>query len=178
MAVSEDLIIGIEKFRFYTNTEDTVSAEFITPLIVTAQDIQATNVLGTALVDKIITDYNADTLTGVYDTMYPMIEKMVIWQAYRYGLPQLLYRVSNGKITKGGTQDSQPIEADELANLQRDCDGKVAHYTNRLKAYLRDNATSIPEFDNTTAWYKQENLTDDTTSMGTTYSGNNRYSDF
>lgn len=178
MAVSVDLIISIEDFRFYTNTNDTVDSEFITPMIILAQDTHAKKVLGTALTNKLITDFNADTLTGVYATMYPMVEKMVIWQAFRYALPLLYINVQNGKLTKGYTADSTPIEADEMANFQRSIDGYVVEYTNQLKAYLRDQRENISEFDNTTDWYIQENLEDGNTSMGTTYTPNRLYNDF
>lgn len=178
MAISVDLIISLDKFRYYTPVQDTFDSELITPFVITATDIAAQQVLGTALMDKLITDFNADTLTGVYSTMYPKVEKMVIWQAYKYGLPAMLYKVANGKITKGGTEDSSPIESDELALLIRDAESKRVFYENDLKAYLRENASSISEFNSSIAWYVKESLGSTDSSMGLTSTPNKRYDNF
>lgn len=178
MAISVDLIIGIDKLRFYTPIQDTVDEEFLTPLVVTAQDIAAQQILGTALLEKLITDYNADTLTGVYATMYPKVEKMVIWQAFKDGLPYLLYKVANGKITKGGTEDSTPIEANELGLMIRNAESKRVFYENDLKSYLSANVANISEFNSTIQWYVKENLKGVDASMGLSGTPNIRYNNF
>ncbi len=178
MAISVDLIISIDKLEFYTPIQDTVDAELLTPLVVVAQDIAAQQVLGTALRDKLITDFNADSLTGVYATMYPKVEKMVIWQTFKDGLPSLLYKVANGKITKGGTEDSSPIELDELGSMIRNAESKRVFYENDLKAYLRANQNDIPEFNSSIEWYVKENLNDTNASQGLSSTPNRRYSDF
>lgn len=178
MAISVDLIISIDKLRYYTPIQDTVDSEFLTPLVITATDIAAQQVLGTALTDKLVTDFNADTLTGVYDTMYPKVEKMVIWQAFKDGLPYMLYKIANGKITKGGTEDSTPIESEELGLMIRNAESKRVFYENDLKAYLRANRDSISEFDSTVEWYVKEDLGDTDSSQGLSSSFNRRYNNF
>jgi len=177
MAVSEDLIISIDSFRFYTNVEDTVDAELIEPAIILAQD-SSEQILGTALKEKLVADFNAGTLTGVYSTIHTLLTKWICWTSYKKLLPKIYIRVSNGKLTKGSSIDSDTIESTELSELLRSCDGDIAVYENKLKAYLSDNESSITEFDSTVEWYYKENLEKVDTSQGLTSTPNRRYSDF
>ena len=178
MAINVDLIISIDKLRYYTPIQDTVDSEFLTPLVITATDIATQQVLGTALTEKLITDFNADTLTGIYATMYPKVEKMVVWQCFKDGLPYMLYKIANGKITKGGTEDSSPIELEELSSMIRNAESKRVFYENDLKAYLRANRSSISEFDSSVAWYVKEDLGDTDSTQGLSSTPNRRYDNF
>ena len=124
-----ELIIGIDRFKELTGVTDTMDEDFISPQIVVATDVLAAEVMGTALTNKLIEDYNDDTLTGLYLEIYPYVEKMVAFQSYKFGLLEWLIQVSNGKITKGSTSDSTPIELSELAALERRQDSKIVTYT-------------------------------------------------
>lgn len=177
MAVSEDLIISIDSFRFYTNVEDTVDANFIEPAIITAQD-SSEQILGTALKEKLVTDFNADTLAGVYLTIHTLLTKWICWVAYKKLLPKIYIKVANGKLTKGSNVDSSPIESSELGELLRSCDGDIVVYENKLKAYLRDNAGSISEFTSSVDWYYNENLKDSDTTQGLSSTPNTFYTNF
>lgn len=173
-----DLIIGIDRFRELTGVYDTMDSNFISPHIEVATDVISAEVLGTALTIKLITDYNADTLAGLYLEMYPYVEKMVIFQSYAYGLPEWWIQVSNGKITKGQTSDSTPIEASELGILERRQEAKVVRYTNQVKAFLSNNYSDIPELAVDTVPYLLPNTKPTNSSNGLTSTPSIRYSDF
>ena len=173
-----DLIISIDRFRELTGVYDTMDENLIAPHIEIATDVLTEEVLGTALTDKLTTDFNADTLTGLYETVYPYVEKMVIFQAFKFGLVSWLIQVSNGKITKGSTLDSTPIELSELAALERRQDSKIARYTNQVKKFLADNYSDIPELKIDTVPYLMPDTKQVNTAQGLTATPNIKYTDF
>lgn len=177
--MAEKLIISVDDFRLYANTSDSFDAEFITPLIIQATDTLGEGLMGTALVKKLITDYNAESLAGIYAEMHPLVTKTIVWQSYMLGLPRMLYRIGNGQITKGtSSANSDPIDSADLANLQRGASSTLATYENKLKAFLKDNFDNIPEFEIEAPEYLKPNLEKSDTSMGTTYTPNITFSDF
>jgi len=177
--MAEKLIISVDDFRLYANTSDSFDAEFITPLIIQATDTLGEGLMGTALVKKLITDYNANNLAGIYEEMHPLVTKTIVWQSYMLGLPRMLYRVGNGQITKGTSSgNSDPIDSSDLANLQRGASSTLVTYENKLKAFLKDNFALIPEFEIEAPEYLKPNLEKGNTSQGTTYTPNITYTDF
>lgn len=173
-----DLIISIDRFRELTGVYDTMDENLIAPHIEIATDVLTEEVLGTALTNKLITDFNADTLTGLYETVYPYVEKMVVFQAFKFGLVSWLIQVSNGKITKGSTLDSSPIELSELAALERRQDAKIVRYTNQVKKFLADNFNDIPELKVDTVPYLKPDTGEVNTAQGLSSTPNILYNNF
>lgn len=179
MAVTIPLLIDIDKFKFYLGISESFDSRYLEPIIIQATDLVAQNVLGTALMVKLRTDFNADTLAGYYDEIYnsdkASVMKMVIYQAYVLGLPRMLYKIGAETIGKGETDEVSSIDTDELARLQRDADASKAFYENQVKDYIVNNWSEFPELSDTTLDYIQPNTAESDTSQGTTYSYNNKY---
>lgn len=173
-----DLIISIDRFRELTGVSDTMDENFIAPQIEVATDVLSAEVLGTALTNKLISDYNSDSLTGLYETIYAYVEKMVTFQAYKFGLVEWLIQVSNGKISKGSTLDSTPVEMSDIGTLQRAQDAKIVRYTNQVKAFLTENYADIPELQIDTVPYLRPDTKEVNTAQGLTATPNIKYSDF
>lgn len=160
-----ELIISIDRFRAITSIYDTFDENFLWGIIERSSDIIINEILGTALFNKLITDYNADSLTGIYETMYNTrgvcsVEKMVAWQAFQKGAVRMTYRVQNSGIAKssGTIDEGTVISRDELADLINDCEGAVIDYTNQVKSFLSRNFKDIPELQNADLDYLKPNL--------------------
>ena len=64
--MTNTLIISEAKLRQFTDLNDSVDTELLKNAVRTAQDITIQRVLGTKLYQKILSDIDASTLTGVY----------------------------------------------------------------------------------------------------------------
>ena len=62
--MTNTLIISEAKLRQFTDLNDSVDTELLRNAVRTAQDITIQRVLGTKLYQKILSDIDADTLTG------------------------------------------------------------------------------------------------------------------
>ena len=182
MAITEQLIIDIDQFKYYTGISNAFDANYLAPFIIQATDLASQNVLGTALMIKLRDDFNADALTGAYETLYNSDEasvvKMVCWQAAILGLNSMIFKIGAETISLGDTSEVESIGTEELGMMKRNWSSSKVFYENRVKAYLTNNRSDFAELADTNIDYLQANTVSGDTSQGTTYSGNIIYSDF
>lgn len=180
--INESLIISVDDIRSYCAISDNFDAQILAACIKRAQDLNLRKILGTALTDKLVTDYNAGTLTGVYATLYNSsecsVKLMAVWQSYVYGLPRMAFKIQNSGISKtGGDIDATAITNEELGILQREAKAALAQYENNVKTYLMLNSASIPELSDDTPEYLKPNLTESKTDYGISSTPTRSYDD-
>jgi hypothetical protein len=90
--MTNTLIISEAKLRQFTDLNDSVDTELIKNAVRTAQDITIQRVIGTKLYQKILSDIDASTLTGVYQTLVnDYIQDFLLYAAYYEALRGNLY---------------------------------------------------------------------------------------
>lgn len=175
--VSEKIIISVEKLRFYCNISDSYDADWLVPYVIQATDLLSESILGTSLTNKLIEDYNVGPLTGKYEELYPLVEKMVCWQTYVLCLPNMSIRISNGQITTGFSENPT-ADINLLAGLQRTAESTKVMWENRVKGFICGHSPLLPELKDCNLGYLSSNTTPSDTSMGTIYSHNRHFNDF
>lgn len=110
-------------------------------------------VLGTKLYNKIVSDFDGDTLAGVYATIHtnylvPIITHLV---AAEY-IEMSGVVVNNAGVFRRTPEDTTPASASEISNLANKQRGKADVYLERLQRYLIDQQSNIPEYT-----YNQDN---------------------
>lgn len=178
-----NLLIGIDRFDEIIGSSDTFDPNFISPMIVQATDLASQRILGTALTIKLRTDYNNDSLTGIYQTIYNSdeckVEYMVAWQAYVLGLPRMAIKIANGGLVRAsGSQSQEAITNQDIAMLINNANATVTMYANQVKDFLSNNYNDIPELSDNTLDYLRPNLERRDTSWGLSYTPNNRFNQF
>jgi hypothetical protein len=180
--INEPLIISVDDIRSYTAISDNFDSQILAACIKRAQDLNCRNILGTALTNKLVTDYNSDSLTGIYETLYDSSEAsvrlMVVWQAYVYGLPRMAFKIQNSGISKtGGDIDATVITNEELGILQREAKGALTAYENNVKRFIQLNYSDIPELSDSTPEYIKPNTDKSTSDFGMSYSPTRTFDD-
>lgn len=179
MAITIPLLIGIDDLRFYLGISENFDARLLEPLVIQSTDLASQNVLGTALMIKLRTDYNSNSLAGDYQDLYnsdkASVMKMVIWQTYVAALPRMLYKIGAETISIGDTDEVTSIGSDELAQMQRQAEASRAFYENQVKDFLTKNYSKFTELSNNTPEYIRPNTRESFTGLGTTYSINKSY---
>lgn len=105
------------------------------------------NVLGTKLYDKILTDFQADTLAGLYLQMFDNYIKPVIWHsvfAEYVKIGSIL--VQNGGIYKHVAQNAEVAGIDDIAYVAKNAQSKADTYIARLERFLCDQKSNISEY--------------------------------
>ena len=150
------------------------------------------NVLGTKLYDKIITDFEGDTLAGLYLQMFTDYIKPVLWHSVFAEYVKLgSIIVGNGGMYKHVAQDAEVASKDDINYLAKNAQSKADTYVDRLIRFLSDQDANISEYTTNqdedydiqpknalqtiSGWYLQSDDRDDccdTITSGSSVSGN------
>jgi len=103
--------------------------------------------LGTALYDKIVTDFNADTLAGDYLEMFNNYIKPVLWHSvYAQYLRDGIILAQNTGIYENVPENGTSPDIENVKYVAKSANSKATVYLERLERYLCDK--NIPEYDN------------------------------
>ena len=118
-------------------------------LIIDTQDLVLEPILGTALYNKILTDFEADTLTGVYETMFNDYIKQVMWHSVFASYAKIgAVWFNNSGTYKKLSEDAETATQDEIDSVVKEYQSKADAYIGRLERFLCDGDNDIPEYDN------------------------------
>jgi len=128
-----------------TSLSGNIDIDSIAPHVFTAQLNDIKRILGTDLYNKILSDYDADTLANEYATIYnDYVLMMLAYYSAYYFIGMGSYKIVNNGIVKttieGGTSIDMK-EADVLANKYKSMAGT---YEIGLNEYLL--TINIPEY--------------------------------
>lgn len=124
----------------YTPIGGNVGIDKFLPCVLDAQITDLEPLLGASLYEKIATDYEAGTLTGLYETLYESYIKpfLIHASAKNYFLIGA-YQIGNGGITKHTSENSEGISKSEIDYLYTNQRSKCEVYAERMKKWLSLN---------------------------------------
>jgi hypothetical protein len=131
-----------------------IDPDKIIPFVKTSQDKYILIILGTVLYDKLQTDIENGTLTGIYRSLVnDYIVDTLVHYAMVEALPFLAYTIANGGIVKNvsSEQATSPSKNDIDFLLQKEL-GTAQFYAERLTDYLIAFSQNIPEYLETTGY--------------------------
>ena len=140
-------LITTQEIRLNTSLGGNVDSDKLLPFITDVQVMILENVLGTKLYDKIITDFEADTLVDLYLQMFTDYIKPVLWHSVFAEYVKLgSIIVGNGGMYKHVAQDAEVASADDINYLAKNAQSKADTYIDRLIRFLCDKNSEIPEY--------------------------------
>jgi len=143
------LLIGDQIIKERTGLHDNLDAKLLYPEIKIAQDRYIHPLLGTALFNKILTDYAAQTLAGNYLALKNnyIVDALVYYTLAE--LPEILsFQFYNkGLLRKNEDNATQP-SLQEIIMMGDKYKDRAEYYGNRLRLYLRQNYPLFPEYNN------------------------------
>jgi hypothetical protein len=149
-------LISEAKLREYTDIDNNVDTALIKNGIRESQDIELQRLLGTLLYDKLLSDVDAGTLTGNYQTLVDdYVQDFLIYAAYWYILDSIYLRSrNNGLLTPNGGENSDSVDR-TLYNVKRQSvKNKMEYYADGLKDYLIEEEALFPELTQNTKLYQ------------------------
>jgi len=146
---SNILLIGDTIIKERTGLHDNLEPKLIYPEIKIAQDRYIHPLLGTALFNKILADYAAQTLAG----NYLLLKNNYIVDALVYytlaELPEILsFQFYNKGIVRKREDNADLPSMTELVMMGDKYKDRAEYYGNRLRLYLRQNYPLFPEYNN------------------------------
>ena len=155
--MTSTFIISEAKLREFTDINDNLDTAFIKNAVREAQDIWLQRIIGTALYEKILSDIDAGSLTGEYQTLVDnYIQDFLLYAAYWESLEAIYIRPrNNGLLNATGGENSQSVGRD-LYNVKRQSvQNKMQYYNERLTNYIIENQGTYPELNENNFLYEQ-----------------------
>ena len=145
--------------KFISNTylkentliEMNVDDSKLTTLIIKCQRIYLQQVLGSSYYDHLSTAISGGTLTTIEDNLIrnyvqPMVAEYVVYEA----LPSLTFKATNKAVVKQNSDNSTPIDLDELKFFRASVRDMAEFMGERLNKELCNNISLYPEYNNPT----------------------------
>ena len=155
--MTDVLLISWTKVKQYTDINNSLDADLIKNAIREAQDIDLQRIIGTLLYNKLISEVQADTLTGAYKTLVDSyIQDMLLYAAYYNVLENTFIRTrNNGLLTPQGGENSASVDKSTYEMKRQSVRNKFEYYADRLSKYLVETQDSFPELTENTLLYQQ-----------------------
>ena len=152
MAIQHTLYISATRLKTDSALQGSVDDDLIMPYILLAQDMYILPILGTDLDDKLKSDIQGSTLTGVYKTLVEdYLQKALVQFAFAELAPFMRLRfVNNAIVVMGATDQSSSASYDDIKPLMDRAKDAAEFYRERTIDYLRNNTSSFSEYSSNT----------------------------
>ena len=142
------LLISEQRVKQYTNLDNNVRVEEITPFIIQAQDLYIQDQLGTLFYNRIkdgviAGDLNADETLFLKDYIGPTLMQYALYLM----MPALKYKLTDKGVLSGSSEETTQTSLDELKYLRQSTLNTAEFYAERLREYLIDNPGMFPQYD-------------------------------
>jgi hypothetical protein len=145
--MAEVLLIERSDIVKYTVLDANTDSDKFIQFVKIAQDIHIQNYLGTDLLNKLKTDIEAGTLSGVYLSLLTTYVKpmLIHWGLVEY-LPFSAYTVANKGVYKHSSENSETVQKNEIDFLVEKQRIIAENYSQRFVDYMTYNQSSFPEY--------------------------------
>lgn len=150
--MAEYIFIDENYLKDYTQLTDAVDPELMYPAALAAQDMYVQPYVGDALMRKLKTDAENDTLAGDYATLVnDYLRKPLVWWTMVELVDDLYVRWDNAAPQIRINDETNQIEQSDLKRARERCRSKAEYYTQRMVDWLCVNGSSMPEYNSNTA---------------------------
>ena len=141
------LFISEQKLKDTTSINQSVDVEYLLGSIRTSQKKYIETKLGTDLFEALQTKITAGSLTGAYETLVEdYIGDALAWWSLYEAMPFLRYKIMNNNVVSMTSDNSDTLSREEAQDLREECRNTAEFYTERLIDYIRNNTSSLPEY--------------------------------
>jgi hypothetical protein len=143
------LLVSEQRLKQWTQLDDNVRMNEITPFIVQAQDIYMQDTLGTKFYTRlkngvIANDLTADEQLLLNDYIGPTLMQYSLYLM----LPSIKYKIANQGILNGTSEETSPTTLDELEYLRQSTLNTAEFYNKRLIKFFMDNPSMFADYTN------------------------------
>jgi len=144
--------VDVDSFQFCI---DSVMITVIEPL------------LGTELYDKIVTDFTADTLAGLYLELFEkFVQPITKYESTAQYINIAQYKLDNGGIFKHSPENAEVVDKDEVQSIASVYHNNAQVYVQRFNKWICNN--TIEEYK---MWQTEVNANTNTQLIGGLYFG-------
>jgi hypothetical protein len=141
------LLVSEQRLKQWTQLDDNIRMNEITPFIIQAQDIYMQDTLGTKFYTRLKAGVIANDLTADEEQLLNEYIGPCLMQYSLYlMLPSIKYKIANQGILNGTSEETSPTTLDELQYLRQSTLNTAEFYNQRLLKFFRDNPSMFVDY--------------------------------
>lgn len=141
------ILIDFKYFTAYSPVPTNYNWDDIVPFVPIAEEIWVVDVLGRKLYNELLEEVKENKVSGENSTLllklYPYLSMAIVYES----MPFLAYNISEKGITKGKSENSEPITNIELTNVQNHLRTQLEVLKKMLKQFLNEHKECFPSYD-------------------------------
>jgi hypothetical protein len=139
------VLTTVNELKLRTSIGENIDPELLAPHLQIAQELYVAEVLGAALYDDLVTQYDNNTISGITETLLnEYIIPAIGFSSWYSCSPFLSYKTNRSGINTTTSDVQTPATIEEFNLYLSKVDNLKNFYLHRLEQYLIDNATSFP----------------------------------
>ena len=143
------LLVSEQRMKQWTNLDNNIRIDVLTPSILQAQDIYIQDTLGTLFYDRLKNGVVANDLTVTENAfLKDYIGPTLMQYALYLLLPNLKYKMVEKGILNGTSEETAPTTLDEMIYLREAAMDTAQFYNKRMLEWLQDHPNVFPEYTN------------------------------
>ena len=143
------LLVSEQYIKDTTVIDENVDMKLLRDVIELCQDKYIIPLVGTGIYNEFQTQILAGTLTALNTTLLDdYVAKAMKWWVQYEGVDVLTYKFNNKSVSKKTSENSQPIDMEEIRRLMEKFRTNAEMYSQRITQYLLANLTSYPLYSN------------------------------
>ena len=145
------LLLSETTLKKYSNISDNTDGKYIQTAIQATQDIDLQNIIGPALVNKLASLVEDDSIYNeqnkkYYDLLTEYITPYMVWQTMSALQVVLNYKIANSGVYQNQDDRKTGLSYRETQALQDQYVRYANSYATKLKNYLSHNSSKYPEY--------------------------------
>lgn len=139
------LMVSEQFIKDTTIIDENVDMKLLRDTIELCQEKYILPILGTALYNEVVTEILAGSVSANNTTLLDTyIQKCLKWWLQYEGVDILTYKFTNKSIVTKSSENSQPIDTEEVRRLMEKWRTNAEMYSQRVTDYLIANNTTYP----------------------------------
>lgn len=139
-------LIDFSYFSAYSPVPTNYNWDDIRPFVSIAEEVWVVDIVGRKLYNELLEQVQNNNLTGENSTLllkiYPYLSMAIVFES----MPFLAYNITEKGVTKGKSDNSEPISNSELINMQNHIRTQLEVLKRMLKNFLNENSDCYPLF--------------------------------
>ena len=141
------LLISEDTLKKQSSLGANLDGVYLYPSICLAQDLDLTNIIGPALVNKLCEMIESNTLTDNYKYLLDVyIAPYLVWAVSANIVPLINYKFQNAGVSINNDTQRSTLDVNYSKSLQRQLENYADAYATKMKHYLVHNTDKFPEY--------------------------------
>lgn len=138
-------LLSTDQLKLYSEIEQNVEDNVLTPNIIRAQEIEIQQILGTPLYQDILTKVSGSTLNAVETTLVrDYIFPCLVEYSVYYSMPSIWSKLENSSVVNKQPENNNVVDLAGLKYRRQDVKNSAEFLATRIVNFLCDQSNSFP----------------------------------